>query len=126
MRFDSLLGNETAILNRFAETGAERFYLPGVLTDLILNEIKPALNSLQEIIVRHPLQLQLNKTNLETLMSRQRIYCLRPFNIIAIAVNSWSVNGSHLDSGIMRDRVREEFHPIPILDIKEESIRKQR
>jgi hypothetical protein len=126
MRFDTLMGNETAILNRFAETGAERFYLPGVLTDSIFNDVKPALKNLTEIIVRHPLQIHLNKTNLENLLLNQRVYCLRLFVIKAIAVNSWSVSGSHLDSQVMRNRLREEFHPIPVLDIKEESVRKQR
>jgi hypothetical protein len=48
-----------------------------------------------------------------------KISCLQSFKIIAAAVNSWSVNGQHLDSSQLRGIVRKHLQSIPVIDIFE-------
>jgi len=116
---DSLLGNEKELCNLLSQKDIEKIYLPGAVTDSIFNTLRPALKSIQDIVVRHPLHLHISKDNLEYLSASHRLTCLIPFKINAIAVNSWSVTGNHLDSKIMRDTVRKQFDKLPVIDICE-------
>jgi len=115
----TLLGHETEISDLLRKSGSDRIYLPGALTDSMLDVLRPALKNVQDFVVRHPLNLQISRENLDLLLTRNRLTCLYKFRIIAIAVNSWSVKGSHLDSKVLRDTVRSEFSPLPVIDIYE-------
>jgi len=115
----SLLDNEQEIVTLITDAEISKIYLPGAVTDTVFNVLKPALRNISEIIVRHPLHLHLNKTNLALLINSHRLSCLAPLKILGIAVNSWSVTGNHLDSKILRNTVREMFPSMPVIDIYE-------
>ncbi len=119
MKINSLLGNEQEVMNILAHEKPDKLYIPGAISDTVLNGIKPALKDIRDIITRHSLQLHLNKTNLEYLVSSHNMYTLKPFRIVAIIVNSWSVKGNHLDSKILRDRIRQQVNSVPVIDICE-------
>lgn len=115
----SLLGNEEEIAKQITGYQAEKIFLPGAVTDASLSKLKPALGSVKDFIVRHPLHLHLVKTNLDNLSHSLIVYSLRPFKITAIAVNSWSVTGSHLDCSLLREKIRHIVSHIPVIDICE-------
>ncbi|MFO7659664.1 MAG: hypothetical protein R6V77_02020 [Candidatus Cloacimonadaceae bacterium] len=115
----TLMGHETEIASLLKQSVSDKLYLPGAVTDSMLTLLQPALRSVQDLIVRHPLNLQLSPENLNSLFSNHRLTCLSKFVIVAIAVNSWSVKGSHLDSKILRDTIRREFSALPVIDIYE-------
>jgi hypothetical protein len=115
----SLLGNEQYLMNKLAGLNPKSIYLPGAITDSVLNGIKPALKDIRDIAIRHPLQLHLNKANLDYLVSEHKLSSIKPFRLIAIAVNCWSVKGNHLDSQRLRNSVRQQFPMIKVIDICE-------
>jgi hypothetical protein len=115
----SLLGFEGDLMQLIAEQEVSRLYLPGAVTDTVYNSLKPALKEIKEIVVRHPLNLHLKKSNLEHLTATHKTTCLHPFKIVAVAVNSWSVSGNHIDSSVLRSFVRERFPALPIIDVRE-------
>jgi len=117
--YSSILGNEPELMNLFADKAPEMIYLPGAVTDSSLNGIKPALKEIKDIVVKHPLQLHLSKANLEYLDKAHKLYAQKPFRLVAVAVNSWSVRGNHLDSKLLRDKTRQQFPLVPVLDICE-------
>jgi hypothetical protein len=117
--YTSLLGCETDICGLLADPSVTGLYLPGAVTDSSFQTIKPALNSIRQITVRHPLNLHLSKANLTQLLESHTVTCLTPFRIIALAVNSWSVNGNHLDSKVLRQTLRRLYKTLPVLDIYE-------
>lgn len=119
MGFGSIMGNEQEMANRCIETHPEKIYLNGAVSDTILNAVKPALKDSKDIIIKHPLQLHLNKASLEYLTSMHKLYSIQPFKLIAIAVNSWSVKGSHLDSQLLRDSIRKLYPAVTVIDICE-------
>jgi hypothetical protein len=115
----SLLGNEQDFSGLLAGSDINVLYIPGALTDSLYQNLKPVLRKVGKIIFRHPLNLHLSKSNLDTLLSLNKISCLQSFKIIAAAVNSWSVNGQHLDSSQLRGIVRKHLQSIPVIDIFE-------
>jgi hypothetical protein len=119
LEYSSLLGNEQEIMHHISITRPEKLYIPGALTDSILHGIKPALKYVSDIIIRHPLQVHLQKANLEYLLTEHNVFAIQPFNIIAVAVNCWSVKGNHLDSKTLRDSIRKLFPNVPVIDVCE-------
>jgi len=115
----SLLGNEPELMNTLAELHPAKIYLPGAITDSILNGIKPALKEIRDVIIRHPLQLHLSKANLDYLVSEHKLSTTNPFRLIAVAVNCWSVKGNHLDSQLLRNTIRQQFPKLIVIDICE-------
>ena len=116
---NSLLGNTQDIIAALAEIKPDKIYFPGAVTDSVFNGIKPALKEIKDIFVKHPLQLHLNKSNLDYLVANHGIHAIEPFNIIAVSLNSWSVKGNHLDSCILRDNIRKQFPLVTVVDICE-------
>lgn len=121
--YQSILDLSNGILEAITEAHPQGIYLPGALTETVYNELKPILQGGKSLICRHPLQLHLSQPALEQLCTGHRLFCLRPFRIHAIVLNSWSVKGSHLDCLSFRDRIRAHHHSLPILDICEGMIR---
>lgn len=116
---ETLLGYELELCRLLKHSGSSKLYLPGAVTDASLCTLLPALRAVEDIIVRHPLHLHINQANLDYLIAKHRVTCLTPFPVIAIAVNSWSVKGSHLDSKVLRDSIRKQFDTLPVIDIYE-------
>lgn len=115
----SLLGNELALTDALITAKADKLYLPTAITDAVLNALKPALKDISEVIVKHPLHLHLTKNNLEYLQSLGKLYALERFNVLALALNSWSVEGNHLDSSLLRQEIRRAFPKLKVIDIYE-------
>ncbi|HOD17921.1 MAG TPA: hypothetical protein PKJ14_04675 [Candidatus Cloacimonadota bacterium] len=115
----SLLGNADELAELLFQKKPKALYLPSALTDALYTKLKPALKSVNTVVVKHPLNLQIGKTALESLASAHKLYCLYPFMIIALGLNSWSVTGGHLDSEQFRKSVRKLFPDLPVLDIYE-------
>lgn len=115
----TLIGNEQDLSNMITETNTDKLYFSGAVTDSILNNLKPALKEVKDIIIRHPLQLHINNHNLDYLTKTHSLFCLKPFNVIAVAVNSWSVTGNHLDSKLLRQVLRNQFPDLTVMDIYE-------
>lgn len=122
----SLLNFNSDLLETISQSHPQGIYLPGALTDSVLKELKPLLQGMKDLICRHPLQLHLSRSSLEQLGTGHRLFCLRPFRIHAIILNSWSVKGSHLDCLSFRDRIRARHPSLPILDIYEGMISSER
>jgi hypothetical protein len=118
--FTSLLGNEQEISDLLLTSHPDGIYLPGALTDSVLLSLKPALKAIKTVVVRHPLHLHLSPANLDFLLSTRRLFCLQPFTIIALVLNSWSVKGNHLDSNKFRASIRQQYPSLPVLDICEQ------
>lgn len=115
----TLLGHETEISHLVKQSGSDKLYIPGAITDAMLELLRPGLKTVQDLVVRHPLNLHLSQENLNSLFNRHRLTCLHKFKLVAIAVNSWSVKGGHLDSKVLRDTIRSEFSTLPVIDIYE-------
>jgi hypothetical protein len=115
----SLLDLKSGLLDSISSVKPDGIYLPGALTESVLNELKPLLKGIKDIVCRHPLQLHLSLSSLEALAREHNLTCLRPFRLHAIVLNSWSVKGNHLDCQRFRDRIRSRCLNLPVLDICE-------
>ncbi len=117
--FSTLLGNEQELACLIPKLKPERLYLPGALTDSLFHSVKQSWQDIPELVVRHPLHLQLSLAGLEQLLLQHKTACLYPFRLLALALNSWSVTGSHLDSARFRDSMRRSHPRLPVIDIRE-------
>ncbi len=115
----SLLGHENELLELMEREKPDRIYFSTALTDNLYPKLEKALKKLEKLIVNHPLQLQMSKKHLETLLKDTNVLTINLFRIKAIALNSWSVTGNHLDSDEFRNRVRKEFPRKPVFDVFE-------
>lgn len=117
--FASLLGNETEFISYLSEHYPDKLYLPYAITDAVVNSMKQTLHKSIDLIVSHPLQLHISKTNLEYLHNQHQLFTLNAFRLKGIAVNSWAVDGHHLDSSILREKARSLSKNLPVFDIYE-------
>lgn len=115
----SLLEREQDLLRLLAEQKPDALYLPGAVTDGILATIRSGLKAVKTLIIRHPLQLNIAKAALSSLLGDHNVFCLHPLPILCVAINSWSVKGEHLDSAVYRSNLRRLVPDLPVVDIRE-------
>jgi hypothetical protein len=115
----SLLGNETEFISLITELNPEKLFIPFAITDTVIHNLKKAILKLKDIVIGHPLQLHISKANLDYLLKEHQLYTLNAFKLKGIAVNSWAVDGHHLDSNLLRNKVRDICFPLPVFDIYE-------
>ena len=102
----TLLGFEKEIISFLNENKVEQIYLPGVLTDTIWGKVKKSFTkNSQTLIIHHPYQLHLSYANLQELFSLMKVQAKHKFIISALALNSFSIKGRHLEIGILKETV---------------------
>jgi len=113
-----IYGNESEIVTILAKK-PDFVYLPGALTDRSYDKLNNSLESFYGVIcLKNPLHLKLNKKNLRQLI-KKNLCVSHTFSIQGISLNSYAVDGNHLDSESLRTRVRKEFPDIPVIDVRE-------
>lgn len=115
----SLLNSESSILS-ILNSKPQALYLPGALTETALKKLHRSLaNSATTLIVRHPYHLKLALESMEQLLQSNPVYTLIPFEISAIALNSFAVGANHLDAALLREEIKREFSNMLVFDIME-------
>lgn len=115
----SLLGYEKEIITLLQDEEVDHIYIPGVVTDSIWDKVKKAfINSPASLIINHPYQLQLSYQNLQEILKKKEIYTINRFEISALAVNSFSVKGRHLDVNLLKKEI-SKLTNIPLIDCME-------
>jgi len=115
----SLINHEQELLDRLHTMKQQEIYLPGALTDSVFTKIRSGLDSVPVLLVRHALNLHLSRTNLNALMRHWQVNTVHAFRFNLVALNSWAVDGNHLDSNELRRFTRILFPNLPVIDIKE-------
>ncbi len=108
--FSTILGREKEV---HSDTKAI-LYLPGSLTEKSLQLLPVSANF--NLLVKHPLNIQVSSSVLSKI--KPYLTTLNRFTISAIAVNSYSVKGNHLDCEKFRMIIRD-ISKIPVIDITE-------
>ena len=116
----SIFSHESEIAVYLTKPEVEKIYFPGSLLE---NDL---INCQGEIIFSHPYKLFLNFEQLAALKNRAKISFLHKPNFKAIAINSYSVKGNHVDCISFRRKLREQFPKIPIIDIQEVNFAKRK
>ena len=114
--YSSVLNQERNILSLPRIPEAEWVYFPKAFTARNLEILGSALQK-PKFIFRHPLHLQLTYEQLSHIASK--ISVMNKIKIDAIALNSYSVKGNHLDCEVLRAEIRQGFPRIPVIDISE-------
>lgn len=115
----SLLGNEKDLVALLNDNQLSHIYIPGVITDSIWEKVRlPLLKQKISLIVNHPYQLQLSYYNLSEITKNMDIKAINNFHISALALNSFSVKGRHLDAKILHREI-SKLTSIPIIDSME-------
>ncbi len=115
----SLLGYEKEVITFLNDNKVDQIYIPGVITDTIWAKVKKTfLSQTSTLIINHPYQLQLSYHNLKNLLNKIDVKSLQKFKISAMALNSFSVKGRHLDAKILKREV-SKLTDIPTIDCME-------
>lgn len=117
----SLLSNVPQLADLMGSLKPDGIYLPTALTDNLITELKPLLKGISDVVLRHPLLMHCSLPLLQSLARTHHLYCLRNFNLLALVLNSWSIQGNHLDSAAFRTAIRSKYPQMPVLDIYEQS-----
>ncbi|MDD3052302.1 MAG: hypothetical protein PHR06_14305, partial [Candidatus Cloacimonetes bacterium] len=116
----SLIGNETKISNLFQRKDICKIFINGAITERSFSKISDSFFSFTgEMILSSPLHLSLRNRDIKKMISSLKMKVLHPFRLVAIGVNSFAVNGNHIDCDKFRNTVRNEFPDIPVLDVRE-------
>jgi len=122
--FKTLLGHEKELLNLLKSKGRRPFliYVPGSLTERSFQLLKGTIQELPglKIIVKHPFHIQVTEQSLHWLKQKNLLLTLKRMEIAGLIVNSFAVNGNHIDCEQFRRSIREEFH-LPVVDVMEVS-----
>lgn len=115
--FTRLIGNEKRLLNLMSERKTTAVYLPTSITERSFRVIrKKLLTGKYSVIISHPLNLFLAERSLKEILPS--VKAVRKLSLEAIAVNSYSVDGNHLDCNLLRDSVRQ-ITELPVIDVME-------
>ncbi len=115
----SLLGND----GRFGEIlraaeGTRVIYVPGALTDRSLAPLRSYLQDEGRVLLlRHPYHFKTGKDEVRRLLQRHQIMAIHPLRINAIALNSWAVDGQHIDASRLREEIGKRFWETTVFDI---------
>lgn len=116
--YERLLGNEKevgSLLSRDKDIAS--LYLPTGFTEKSYSLLKSYIKDRKiDIIVTHPLNITLKNSSLKQLLPQLSV--TRKFHIDAIAVNSFSADGGHIDCDLIRSSVREMIS-VPVIDVME-------
>ncbi len=112
----SILNNEKELLKLSNISEAEWIYFPKAFTSRSYATLKNLISNCN-LVFKHPLHLQLDFAQLENIFARTTV--LNKITIDGIALNSYAVNGNHLDSDILRAEVRKDFKDIAVVDVSE-------
>ena len=113
-----LFGNEQNLLEKVKNYSPDKIFLPGAITDKSFPKLIPILK-ISNLIIKHPLNLQISDIQLKKLFELTNITTLTKFHLDGIAVNSFGVNGDSFDCTEMRNSIRLAFNDIPVIDIYE-------
>lgn len=115
----TLLGYEKEVNAFLSDKEVEQIYLPGVLTDSIWEKVKQRfIKQSKSILINHPYQLHLNHTNLQELITKTRVIAKHKFIISALALNSFSIKGRHLEADLLYEAITS-ITDLPIIDCME-------
>ncbi len=132
LSYKTLLGHEKEIIGSIdSQTGTRKedknreeerifLYIPTSLTErsfLLLKDIfreRPGFR----IIIKHPFQLHLDESSRNWLQERSLLLTIRGLEIAGFVINSYAVQGNHLDCRELRRAIRKDF-PLPVVDIRE-------
>ena len=114
--FSSILNNEKEFLQLPKISEASWIYFPKAFTNRSFLALKKIFQKC-DIVFKHPLHIQINFSQLESIFSN--ILVLEEIKIDAIALNSYSVSGDHLDSELFRAEIRKDFQDIIVIDVSE-------
>jgi len=112
----SILHQEAALLALPRITEAAWIYFPTAFTERNYEKIASVLGN-SRFIFAHPLHIQLSAAQLEKIFVQTAV--LNKIKIDAIALNSYSAKGNHLDSELLRTEIRQHFPQLPIIDVTE-------
>jgi len=123
LTYKSLLGHEKDLVGKLRKLGgnAAFVYLPGSLTERSFKIIKTVLGELPElkIVINHPFNLKIDDHALQVF--KDRLFALNSMDIAGVAVNSFAVDGNHIDCELLRESVRREV-TFPVIDVQESAI----
>ncbi|MDY6915492.1 MAG: hypothetical protein SVM86_04170 [Candidatus Cloacimonadota bacterium] len=115
----NIYGNEKEIS---LYMNASQIYFPGALTDRSFERLKNFFPKFKgKLVFNHPFVLQISNKNLKFLKEHTNIFCVNGFDISALALNSFSPAGNHINCKQMREQLRRKFPNLLIFDTKEVS-----
>lgn len=115
----TLLGYEKEVLAFLQDNEVDQIYLPGVLTDSIWEKVKQSFSkNSNSLMINHPYQLHLNLANLQELISTTTIISKHKFILSALALNSFSLKGRHLEADLLYNAI-SQITDLPIIDCLE-------
>lgn len=121
--YETLLGHEKNVSNYVAKRGKEAtfLYIPTSVTERVFHAgLKGLLQEFGdlELVIKHPFHLQLEEQTLNWLRSSDRLLALKKLDIAGFTINSYAIDGKHIDCEFFRKSIREEFM-IPVVDVME-------
>jgi len=94
------------------------FYMPGALTDHVMQRFKDQFFDFKGILViKHPLHLMCSDYFLDLLLKKE-LYCLNTFPLSAFALNSYSVDNNHIHSDVLLKTSQDLFNDTPVIDVQ--------
>jgi len=115
----SIYDNETTILD-ILRMDKEWVYFPGALTERSLRKLQKVLSICKgKVVFSSPISVNIPLSDLKALVQNKGLFCRVPFPLSSVAVNSFSPQGEHIDSLVLRNRMKELFVGIPVVDVTE-------
>jgi len=115
----SIYGNETAILE-ILKLDFDWVYFPGALTEGSWRKLQNNLSTCKgDVVFRSPISAIIPVGELRAMVEKRGLFCRVPFPLYSVVVNSFSPQGEHIDSGLLRARVKELFVGVGVVDVSE-------
>ncbi len=120
--FKTILGHEKDVINilRGKKKETIQLYIPTSITEksfLLLKSLIQELGNLK-IIIKHPFHLQLEDQSNRWLRHKNVLLTLKKMDIAGFVINSYAINGNHLDCEQFRSAIRDDF-ALPVIDVME-------
>ncbi len=119
---NTLLGNEDNLNNELKQhnDNIDTIIINTAFTDRVYDKLKSSISKFSgRIVFFNSFNILLNKANFKHLLANCDIYTIYNVPIYAIAVNSFSDKGNHIDCSEIRDYVRNKYPSIPVIDTME-------
>lgn len=118
-KLSSIYSNES-YLDDLLQKEIEWIYFPGALTDTSFQKLKSSLFKYKgKVIFEHPINVNIKTADLKALTDKIQLYSRQDFPIKMIAVNSYSPIEKHIDADKIRNKMKEIFINIPVIDVCE-------
>lgn len=122
--FKTLLGHEKEMLSLLRSKGKEPslIFIPGSLTERSFQLLKGPIQEFPglKIILKHPFHVKVADSSFRWLRQKNILLVLKRMEIAGLIVNSYAVNGNHIDCEHFRRSIRDEFS-LPVVDVMEVS-----